>query len=108
MEPVMPPRTNKVDITYSPDTIDRVEKIVQLTGESRANVFKRAVSAGLSSIEGEIAQNIAFKNALGVQEKLKRRGQAWEEAIAILEAGELSDADRERVVQLLKRSAGGE
>ena len=103
----MAPRSNKVDITYPQQVLDRADRLAELTGEARTQVLRRACVLGLAVIEEEIAKHIAFENSLAVQDKLKRRGKSWEQAIELLKAGALSAEDSAKVLELLQRSAGG-
>lgn len=107
MEPeVMSPRTNKIDIVYPQNLVDRVDRLAEMTGEARNAIFRRAAALGVGVLESEYAQQIAFENALAVKAKLSRRGKNWEEAIEILRT---IDSDQvQAAIELLKRSAGGE
>jgi hypothetical protein len=92
-------------VTYPPGLVDRLDELSDLLNEGRNDIIKRALAIGVAAIEAEVTAHTAYKNALGVAAKLKRRGQSWEQAIELLES---SESDQSEVIQLLRRSAGGE
>lgn len=105
-------KSPRLDCTVPQPLLDRITALVGLTEEGQNDLIRRAIAIGVESIESEITRHnqyktalISHENALGVQEKLARRGQKWEEAIALLE--ESGDERSLKAVELLRGSAGG-
>jgi hypothetical protein len=103
----MAPQVRK-DIRFPELLLDRIEALVEATGEDANTLLRRAATIGVAALESEVAQHYAYQNGKAVREKLQRRGKAWEEAIALLESGDISEGAIVKALDLLKRSAGGE
>lgn len=100
-------RSPRIDATVPDPLYDRLTMIGEILGEERNDLVRRALAIGVASIEAEITQHAGFNNALAVAAKLRRRGESWEEAIGRLK-GALTEEESAQVLDLLKRSAGGE
>lgn len=100
-------RSPRIDVTVPDPLYDRLTAIGDINGEERNDLVRRALAIGVSAIEAEITQHTNYKNALAVAAKLRRRGEAWEEATNRLD-GALSGEESAHILSLLKRSAGGE
>ena len=96
---------SRIDILYPEALVDRIEYLSSRNDESRSAIMHRAMAIGVAAMEAEISQHLSFKNGLAISEKLRRRGEAWDQSIALLEAG--TDEMRE-IAKSLRRSAGGE
>jgi predicted DNA-binding protein len=103
----MAPQTRK-DMRFPQELLDRIESLAEETGEDRNALIRRAATIGVAQLEAELAQHYAYQNSKAVREKLQRRGKAWEEAIALLQSGDVSEGAIAKALELLKRSAGGE
>ena len=103
--PAPTPKTARIDIVYPEPLIARIEYLAETNDESRSTVMHRAMALGLTLLEEELGKHLSFQNQLRVAEKLKRRGTAWEESLARLDAG---TDEMQAIAKELRRSAGGE
>ena len=103
--PMAPQRPGRIDLTYPEALVARIEYLAERNDESRSAVMLRAMTIGISELENELGKHLSFKNQLAVAAKLQRRGEEWEEAMAILESG---TDEMKAIAKKLRRSAGGE
>lgn len=103
----MAPQTRK-DIRYPQPLLDRIADLAKRKGEEENTLIRRATEMGVDQMESEVARHLAYLNAIGVNAKLNRRGDAQSQAIARLSNGEpVTGQEALHLAALLREAAGG-